>query len=105
MNKGEFVKEFGIRTGMSRTEAANAVAIFEEIVTDVVKDGEPVVLTGFCKFARQDVAAKPKRPGRNPATGEEMMFAAKPATVKVRITPLKAFKDGVIAAKRKRARR
>lgn len=40
-----------------------------------------------------DVPAKPRRKGINPFTKEEQWFAAKPASVKVKMRPLKKVKD------------
>ena len=37
--------------------------------------------------------AKPRRKGINPFTKEEQVFAAKPASVKVKVRPLKKLKD------------
>jgi nucleoid DNA-binding protein len=73
---------------------------FIDVVTDTVAGGEPVAISGFAKFARRDVPAKPKREVRNPATGEMMWAKPKPASKAVKITPLKAFKDAVIAPRR-----
>jgi hypothetical protein len=42
------------------------------------------------------VAAKPKRKGIDPFTKEERWFAAKPASVKVKIRPLKKLKDAAL---------
>ena len=42
------------------------------------------------------VAAKPKRKGIDPFTKEERWFAAKPASVKVKIRPLKKLKDSAL---------
>lgn len=53
-----------------------------------------MTLTGFVKFARVD---RPARMGRNPATGEAIKIKAKRA---VKTTPLKAFKDEVMGAKK-----
>ena len=39
------------------------------------------------------VPAKPKRTGVNPFTKETQVFAAKPASVKVKVRPLKKLKD------------
>ena len=55
--------------------------------------GDPVVISGFAKFAKIDRAA---RMGRNPATGEPIKIAAKTTA---KITALKGFKDAVLAAK------
>ncbi|WP_211233719.1 HU family DNA-binding protein, partial [Zooshikella ganghwensis] len=37
------------------------------------------------------------RKGVNPFTGEEMMFKAKPASMQVRIQPLKKLKDFTVS--------
>ncbi len=51
---------------------------------------------GLLKVIAQKVPAKPKRFGKNPFTGEEQWFAAKPATVKVKVRPLKKLKDAAL---------
>jgi nucleoid DNA-binding protein len=45
------------------------------------------------KVHRKTKPATKKRMGRNPATGEEMMIAAKPKRDVVKATPLKAIKE------------
>ncbi len=50
-------------------------------------------LPGLFKATVQKVPAKPKRFGKDPFTGEERWFPAKPASVKVKIRPLKKLKD------------
>jgi nucleoid DNA-binding protein len=54
------------------------------------------MMPGLFKITAVKVAAKPKRKGKNPFTGEEQMFAAKPATVKVKVRPLKKLKDAAV---------
>ena len=66
---------------------------FVSTVTDTVASGEPVVLTGFAKFVRVE---RGPRIARNPQTGAPVKVPAKKAA---RITPLKAFKDAVVAGK------
>lgn len=53
-------------------------------------------LPGLFKINAVQVPAKPKRKGKNPFTGEEQVFAAKPATVKVKVRPLKKLKDAAL---------
>ncbi len=50
-------------------------------------------LPGLLKITAVSVPAKPKRKGINPFTKEEQWFAAKPATTKVKVRPLKKLKD------------
>lgn len=53
-------------------------------------------LPGLLKVIAQKVPAKPKRFGKNPFTGQEQWFPAKPASVKVKVRPLKKLKDAVL---------
>ena len=50
-------------------------------------------LPGLLKIVALKVPAKAKRFGKNPFTGQEQWFAAKPASVKVKVRPLKKLKD------------
>jgi DNA-binding protein HU-beta len=65
---------------------------FTDVVLATVSKGDPVVITGFAKFAKIQTKA---RMGRNPATGEAIKIKA---SKKARITPLKGFKDVVLGA-------
>jgi nucleoid DNA-binding protein len=51
------------------------------------------VLPGLLKVTSVKVAAKPRRKGINPFTKQEQWFAAKPASVKVKVRPMKKLKD------------
>ena len=51
------------------------------------------VLPGVLKITAVKVAAKPRRKGINPFTKEETWFAAKPASTKIKVRPLKKLKD------------
>jgi nucleoid DNA-binding protein len=50
-------------------------------------------LPGMLKVTAQSIPAKKKRFGKDPFTGEERWFAAKPATVKIKTRALKKLKD------------
>jgi DNA-binding protein HU-beta len=90
MNRRELVNAVAAHTGMDNKSVDAALKGFTDVVTAVVSKGEPVAISGFAKFSKVERAA---RKGRNPATGEEMMFKA---SKKARISPLKAFKDSVM---------
>ena len=69
-------------------------ALESAISTSVSKKGGGVfVLPGLLKITSVKVAAKPKRKGINPFTGQEVTFPAKPASRKIRATALKKLKD------------
>ena len=54
------------------------------------------VLPGILKITSVKVAAKPKRKGINPFTKQEQVFAAKPATVRIKARALKKLKDAAL---------
>jgi DNA-binding protein HU-beta len=87
------------RNEFSRREADQVVASLVEIITETVSTGEDVTISGFAKFRRVD---RPARMGRNPATGETIKIAAKR---QAKVTPLKAFKDSVLAGKKAPAKK
>ena len=93
MNRRELVAALAERTDTDRRTADAALQAFIDTVTATVASGEPVAITGFAKFARVDRAA---RMGRNPQTGEAIKIKA---SRRVRVTPLKAFKDAVLTGR------
>jgi DNA-binding protein HU-beta len=94
MNRRELVAELADRLETDKRSADAALQAFVDAVTDTVASGEVVAISGFAKFARVERAA---RMGRNPQTGEAIRIKA---SRRVRVTPLKAFKDAVLAGKR-----
>ena len=64
------------------------------VVGSVSKNGaRTFVLPGLLKITVASIPAKPKRLGVNPFTKQEQWFAAKPASVRVKVRPLKKLKD------------
>ena len=94
MNRRELVAELADRLETDKRSADTALQAFVDVVTDTVASGEVVAISGFAKFARVERAA---RMGRNPQTGEAIRIKA---SRRVRVTPLKAFKDAVLTGKR-----
>ena len=92
MNRRELVKAVAEYTGQEARAVEGALRGFETVVAASIGKGEPVVLSGFAKFAKVDRKA---RMGRNPATGEPVKIKA---SRKARITPLKGLKDIVSGA-------
>lgn len=78
MKKAEFVAKIAEKSGLTRKQAEMAVAAFTQTVTEALKDGDKVQLTGFGTFEVKD---RPARSGRNPATGETIEIAASKAPV------------------------
>ena len=89
----------------SRADVKNCLSAIESAVTDNLSRGEAVNLSGFLKIYSRSTPAKPARDGINPFTKEPMRFAAKPASVTVKATALKALKDTVAAGTKKGAKK
>lgn len=69
-------------------------ALEDTILGTVHKKGAgEFTLSGLLKISVQAVAAKKKRFGKDPFTGEERWFPAKPASVRIKARPLKKLKD------------
>lgn len=90
MNRRELVKAIAAQTGVDAKQVDVVLKGFQDVTTAVAAKGEPISISGFAKFYRQDRKA---RMGRNPATGETIKIPAKRVA---KITPMKGFKDGVM---------
>ena len=73
MNKTELIEEIAGRTDSSKAEAQRYVDTLEKVVTEVLKSGEEVQITGFGKFYVREQKA---REGVNPQTKEKMRIPA-----------------------------
>jgi len=80
-------------------KAAKAVlaALESAILGSVHKKGSgEFTLPGLMKIGLQQVPAKKKRFGKDPFSGEERWFPAKPASVKIKTRALKKLKDATL---------
>lgn len=95
LTKTELMGHLSEKTGLAKKDVQKVFEEFEKFVHSEMgaKGSGKVSLSGFVKFERKDVAAKPAREVRNPRTGEMMMSAPKPASKKVKASALKALKD------------
>jgi len=82
------VESKGVKKVLEALESAIAASVSK-------KGAGSFVLPGYLKITAVKVPAKPKRKGINRFTGQEQVFAAKPASLKIRVRPLKKLKDAV----------
>lgn len=73
MNKTEFIERIAEEADVTAAEAQRHFGAFERVVTETLKGGDEVQITGFGKFS---VKERKAREGRNPQTGEKMKIAA-----------------------------
>ena len=69
MNKNDLINQLAERTGLGKTEAQKAVDGVFDCITDALKAGDEVRITGFGVFV---VSKRAGGKGRNPQTGEEI---------------------------------
>ena len=73
MNKGEFLKAVAEMGNMSQKDAAIAYDAFVGAVTEALKNGEKIQLSGFGTF---EVNERKAHEAYNPLTKEKVMVAA-----------------------------
>ena len=95
LSKSGLVAHLSEASGVAAKDVRAVMAALEGAVAGSVskKGAGSFTLPGLLKITAVNVPAKPKRKGINPFTKEEQWFAAKPATVKVKVRPLKKLKD------------
>src|SRR3954471_4123253 len=73
MQKTDFVKSVAHRANVSQKEAKQVIDAALDIITDSLKGGEKVTLTGFGTF---EVRQRQEREGVNPQTRRKIKIAA-----------------------------
>ncbi|MCR5868146.1 HU family DNA-binding protein [Aquincola sp. J276] len=97
-NKTSLTAHLAQTTGVDVKEVKAVLAGLEAtMLASLHKKGlGEFTLPGLIKVTAVPVPAKKKRTGINPFTKQEQVFAAKPATTKLRLRALKKVKDAAI---------
>ena len=91
------------KADLTRADAKKALTALEEVILEQISEAEKVKIGGVVQLTVRLKPARPARPGRNPATGEEITIAAKPESVDVKaraLTKAKGALPSVQKAKR-----
>ncbi len=97
MTKTGILNHLAEATELTKKQVESVLNELETLIERHIKKraiGE-FTLPGLMKIKAQKRPATKKRKGRNPATGEEIVIPAKPASVRVRVTALKRLKEMV----------
>ncbi len=94
-NKTTLVAHLAEQSGVEPKAAKAVLAALESAILGSVhkKGSGEFTLPGLMKIGLQQIPAKKKRFGKDPFTGEERWFPAKPASVKIKTRALKKLKD------------
>jgi len=95
LSKSALVAHLSETTELAAKDVRAVLAALETTVQGSIskKGAGAFTLPGLLKITAVSVPAKPKRKGINPFTGQEQVFAAKPASVKLKVRALKKLKD------------
>ncbi len=74
VTKVHIIEAIAEQIGFPKNHSSEIVETLLEIIKSALESGEDVLVSGFGKFC---VNEKKERLGRNPATGEAMMMAAR----------------------------
>lgn len=93
--KTQILNQIAENTDLSRKQVQSVLDELTDVIHSHVKKravGE-FALPGLLKITTVKKPAKKARKGINPFTGEETMFKAKPASIQVKVRPLKKLKE------------
>ena len=95
--KAQIARAIGEKTGYTNTDVTQVLDALADLVIEDLSVGGPgsVTVAGLIKVDIVPQTARPERQGRNPATGEAITIAARPAVErgKVRVRALKRLRD------------
>ena len=95
LTKSQIVTHLAEDTGLTKKEISSVMDAYDALVERSIKKrsvGEFTV-PGMMKITTKNKPAVKARKGINPFTGLEQMFKAKPASIAVKIRPLKKLKE------------
>jgi DNA-binding protein HU-beta len=104
LTQTQLVNAVAERADLSKADAKRALTALEDVVLEEVGNAQKVRIGGLVQLTVRLKPATKARKGRNPATGEEITIAAKPASVDVRARPLAKTKEALPSVQKARRR-
>lgn len=92
------------RTDIAKSEAKRVLDALEAVVLEELGNAQKVKIGTLVQLTVRLKPATKARKGRNPATGEEITIAAKPASVDLRARPLAKAKAALPSVQKARRR-
>lgn len=95
LTKSQIVASVADGTGLSKKQVGAVLEEIDSLIARSIKKrgvGE-FTIPGILKITTVNKPARKARKGINPFTGEETVFKAKPASIAVKIRPLKKLKE------------
>ncbi len=95
MSKTQLIAAIAESSSISKDDVNTVIEHMGTIGYRELRESGEFTIPGFAKFSVVEKPATEARDGINPFTKEPMHFAAKPASKKIKVQPLKAAKDAV----------
>ncbi len=94
-SKTQLLSDIADKTELSRKQVGSVIDELSDLIERHIKKGScgEFVLPGMMKITTVKKPARKARKGINPFTGEETVFKAKPASIQVKVRPLKKLKE------------
>jgi DNA-binding protein HU-beta len=92
------------RAECTKADTKRVLDALEAVALEELGNAQKVRIGGLVQLTVRVKPAQKKRPGRNPATGEAITIAAKPASVDVRARPLARAKGALPSVQKARRR-
>ena len=95
LTKSQILASIADSTGLTKKQVGAVMDEYETLIERSIKKrgvGE-FTMPGLMKITTVKKPARKARKGINPFTGEETMFKAKPASIAVKVRPLKKMKE------------
>ena len=92
------------RSGLSKADARRALTALEDVILEELGNAQKVRIGSLVQLTVRIKPAQKKRKGRNPATGEEIDIAAKPASGRARRSTLTKAKQALPSVQKARRR-
>ena len=98
INKSQLTAVLSEKTGLTKAQVNTVLDSLDEVLKQQLGKKGPGVFQfpGLLKLQVRARPAQSAKKGRNPATGEEITIAAKKASKRIAVRPLKALKDAVL---------
>lgn len=95
LTKAQMIVALAEATGLDKKSVGSVVEALAELVKKQLGSDGPgeVTIPGIAKFKAKEIPATQDREGVNPFTKQPMIIKGKPASRKVRVTPVKALKE------------
>jgi nucleoid DNA-binding protein len=84
--------------GLTLQQSKLALEALQNLVVEQVNSNGTVTVPGVCKITKVIKPAKPERKMISPLTKQEITVKAKPASVRLKIKPVKQLKDSAVVS-------